>query len=171
MTTHTVPAAGAMTWRRLVLALTARSLRSPSLGVALLRVAWRFRKRGWYKVARSFRFRRATTYAGECTPRTAITMPSRRRTTSNDTRDGRFDHSSAVPARTLEEAIRAQAYGLGFDLAGITTLGPADTAPHFDAWLDRGYAGDMHYLAQVGATSDATRGCRSRACAARSSSR
>ena len=39
-TTHTVPAAtvsasSANTWRRLVLALTARSLRSPSLGVAL----------------------------------------------------------------------------------------------------------------------------------------
>jgi hypothetical protein len=55
-TTHTVPVAtvpvaGAMTWRRLVLALTARSLRSPSLGVTLLRVAWRFRKRGWYKAA------------------------------------------------------------------------------------------------------------------------
>ena len=54
MTTHTVPVAAApiaraMTWRRLVLARIARSLRSPSLGVALLRVAWRFRKRGWYK--------------------------------------------------------------------------------------------------------------------------
>jgi hypothetical protein len=48
MNTHTVPASGAMTWRRLVLALVVRSLLSPSLGVALLRVAWRFRKRGWY---------------------------------------------------------------------------------------------------------------------------
>jgi hypothetical protein len=46
----TVPAAAGNSWPRLVLALTARSLRSPSLGVALLRVAWRFRKRGWYKV-------------------------------------------------------------------------------------------------------------------------
>ncbi len=53
---------------------------------------------------------------------------------------------AAAPSRTLEEAIRAQAYGLGFDLAGITTLGPVDTAPHFDRWLERGYAGDMHYL-------------------------
>ena len=48
MNNHTVSAAGAMTWPRLVLALTARSLLSPSLGVALVRVAWRFRKRGWY---------------------------------------------------------------------------------------------------------------------------
>ena len=52
----------------------------------------------------------------------------------------------AAPARTLEDSIRAQAYGLGFDLVGITTLGSMDTAPHFDRWLDRGYAGDMHYL-------------------------
>ena len=48
--------------------------------------------------------------------------------------------------RALEDAIRAQAYGLGFDLVGITTLGGMETAPHFDRWLERGYAGDMHYL-------------------------
>ena len=53
---------------------------------------------------------------------------------------------AAAPARTLEDRIRAQGYGLGFDLVGITTLGAMDTAPHFDAWLDRGFAGDMHYL-------------------------
>ena len=51
-----------------------------------------------------------------------------------------------APAGALESAIRAQAYGLGFDLVGITTLGPMETAPHFDQWLGRGYAGDMHYL-------------------------
>ena len=28
----------------------------------------------------------------------------------------------------LEDLIKAQAYGLGFDLVGITTLGPAPTA-------------------------------------------
>ena len=36
-------------WNRLVLVLVLRSLRDPALGVALLRVAWRFRKRGWYR--------------------------------------------------------------------------------------------------------------------------
>jgi epoxyqueuosine reductase len=46
----------------------------------------------------------------------------------------------------LETLIKAQAYGLGFDLAGITTLGPATTAPAFDDWLARGYAGEMSYL-------------------------
>ena len=54
----------------------------------------------------------------------------------------------AAPDATLESLIKAQAYGLGFDLAGITTVGLADTAPAFDEWLDRGYAGDMDYLAR-----------------------
>lgn len=42
--------------------------------------------------------------------------------------------------------IKAQAYGLGFDLAGITALGPAETADALDAWLARGYAGEMAYM-------------------------
>ena len=37
-----------MTWTRLVLALIARSVAHPRLGVDLLRVAWRFRDRRWY---------------------------------------------------------------------------------------------------------------------------
>lgn len=52
----------------------------------------------------------------------------------------------APVGRSLEEGIRVQGYGLGFDLVGITALGDMVTSPHFDAWLDRGYAGDMHYL-------------------------
>ena len=51
----------------------------------------------------------------------------------------------AAPAR-LEALLKAQAYGLGFDLAGIATLGPAETAHHFERWLDAGRAGEMHYL-------------------------
>ena len=46
----------------------------------------------------------------------------------------------------LEPRIKAQAYGLGFDLCGIATLGPASTAAHFDRWLTRGFAGEMYYL-------------------------
>ena len=46
----------------------------------------------------------------------------------------------------IESRIKAQAYGLGFDLVGITTLGPAETAGVFEAWLAKGYAGDMDYL-------------------------
>jgi len=52
----------------------------------------------------------------------------------------------ATQKSALEQRIKAQAFGLGFDLAGIARLGPADTAQAFDEWLARGYAGDMHYL-------------------------
>ena len=38
-----------MPWLRLTLRLALRALRSPSLAVDLLRVAWRFRARGWYR--------------------------------------------------------------------------------------------------------------------------
>ena len=42
--------------------------------------------------------------------------------------------------------VKAQAYGLGFDLAGVARLGPAETAEAFDEWVARGYAGEMHYM-------------------------
>lgn len=48
----------------------------------------------------------------------------------------------------IEERIRAQAYGLGFDLVGIATLGPVEGASALDDWLDHGYAGDMEYIAR-----------------------
>jgi epoxyqueuosine reductase len=54
--------------------------------------------------------------------------------------------ASVTQANALEERIKAQAFGLGFDLAGVARLGPADTAQAFDDWVARGYAGDMHYL-------------------------
>lgn len=38
-----------MRWSSLTLALIARSLRNPATGLALVRVGWRFRRRGWYK--------------------------------------------------------------------------------------------------------------------------
>lgn len=48
----------------------------------------------------------------------------------------------------IEGRIKAQAYGLGFDLVGITTLGPAESASAFEDWLAKGYAGEMDYLAR-----------------------
>ncbi len=50
------------------------------------------------------------------------------------------------PTINLSQLIKAQAYGLGFDLAGITALGPMETATAFDEWIERGFAGDMDYL-------------------------
>jgi epoxyqueuosine reductase len=54
--------------------------------------------------------------------------------------------TAVAPDARLEELIKAQAYGLGFDLVGITRLGPAETAREYQEWLGRGYAGDMAYL-------------------------
>lgn len=54
--------------------------------------------------------------------------------------------ATAAPGTSLEQLIKAQAYGLGFDLAGITTLGPTETSEAFDEWLSLGYAGEMEYL-------------------------
>jgi epoxyqueuosine reductase len=54
-------------------------------------------------------------------------------------------------ASRLATLIKAQAYALGFDLAGITDLGPAPTAPAFDEWLTRGYAGEMAYMTRTAA--------------------
>lgn len=51
-------------------------------------------------------------------------------------------------AQQLEPLIRAQAYGLGFDLVGIAALGPAETAAAFERWLAEGRDGEMAYLAR-----------------------
>jgi len=51
-------------------------------------------------------------------------------------------HSAAELARLA----RAHAYALGFDLVGITALGPVESAAEFDRWLEAGRAGAMHYL-------------------------
>jgi epoxyqueuosine reductase len=46
----------------------------------------------------------------------------------------------------LESLLKAQAYGLGFDLVGITAPGPMETADAFDSWIESGYSGEMDYL-------------------------
>ena len=38
-----------MGWGRLTLALAGRAIADPPLAIDLLRVAWRFRVRGWYR--------------------------------------------------------------------------------------------------------------------------
>jgi epoxyqueuosine reductase len=49
---------------------------------------------------------------------------------------------------SLEARIKQRARELGFDPVGITSLGPAPTYEKFREWLDRGYAGEMTYLAR-----------------------
>jgi epoxyqueuosine reductase len=56
---------------------------------------------------------------------------------------------TGAPARPLEQRILAQAYALGFDLAGIARLGPPDTLAFYDAWLDAGHHGTMTYMART----------------------
>jgi epoxyqueuosine reductase len=54
--------------------------------------------------------------------------------------------SAVAESVPLEDLIKGQAYGLGFDLVGITALGPMETSGAFDAWVAKGYAGEMDYL-------------------------
>lgn len=49
---------------------------------------------------------------------------------------------AALPAAL----VKAQAYGLGFDLVGIARLGPAETHAAYQDWIARGMQGDMDYL-------------------------
>ena len=49
---------------------------------------------------------------------------------------------------SFESRLKAQALGLGFDLAGITTLGPVETHARFESWLAAGQHGTMDYLAR-----------------------
>jgi epoxyqueuosine reductase len=55
------------------------------------------------------------------------------------------------PGAALSRLIVAQAYGLGFDAAGIASLGVPETLPQFEAWLGAGRQGNMEYLGGDGA--------------------
>lgn len=47
---------------------------------------------------------------------------------------------------SFEARLKAQALGLGFDLAGITTLGPAESHGAFADWIAADRHGEMDYL-------------------------
>lgn len=59
--------------------------------------------------------------------------------------EGRAGATRVLPAA---ETIKAQAYALGFDLAGIARLGPARTFGSFEQWLARGKGGEMGWLSR-----------------------
>src|SRR5450755_4131149 len=46
----------------------------------------------------------------------------------------------------LEPRLKEQAHLLGFDLVGVAPAGPADGFDRLRDWLDRGFAGEMHYM-------------------------
>jgi epoxyqueuosine reductase len=54
--------------------------------------------------------------------------------------------TAAVRSQQIAERAKAIAYGLGFDLAGIATLGEAATTPHLREWIARGFHGEMTYM-------------------------
>lgn len=56
-----------------------------------------------------------------------------------------------MTGHSLSERLKAQAYGFGFDLAGIVALGEPDTRAHFDTWLANNRHGAMAYLDGDGA--------------------
>ena len=62
-----------------------------------------------------------------------------------------------MTATSAATQVKGAAYALGFDLVGITRLGPAETAPQFREWLAKGYAGTMGYLARGANKRDDTR--------------
>ncbi len=47
---------------------------------------------------------------------------------------------------SLSSRIKAEARRLGFALVGILPAGPSLTHPFYQAWLGKGYAGEMGYL-------------------------
>jgi epoxyqueuosine reductase len=59
-----------------------------------------------------------------------------------------IDAGTSSEHSTRAGLLKAQAYGLGFDLAGIVRLGPTESSDVFERWLARGHAGDMEYLAR-----------------------
>src|SRR5689334_10305933 len=72
-------------------------------------------------------------------------------------RDGSTGATDGSGARELALLAKAHAFALGFDLVGITELGPAETAPAFDAWVEAGRAGTMAYLERGAAKRHDTR--------------
>ena len=71
--------------------------------------------------------------------------------------DGSIAELDAERRTELARLTKAHAYALGFDLVGITALGPAATAPAFDAWIEAGRAGTMAYLERGAAKRHDTR--------------
>jgi epoxyqueuosine reductase len=50
----------------------------------------------------------------------------------------------------LEDRLKQQAHGLGFELAGIAPATPADGFARLCSWLARGFAGEMGYMNRHG---------------------
>jgi len=67
------------------------------------------------------------------------------------TAEGSTAGESPIDADALTARLKAQAYGVGFNLAGVAALGVPDTLAYFDAWLAAGHHGPLAYLDGDGA--------------------
>ncbi|HJU75319.1 MAG TPA: QueG-associated DUF1730 domain-containing protein, partial [Gemmatimonadaceae bacterium] len=54
----------------------------------------------------------------------------------------------------LGARLKAQAYGVGFDLAGIVRLAASRTFAHYTDWVQAGHAGEMAYMTRGEASRD-----------------
>lgn len=88
--------------------------------------------------------------------RRATPPPTPRRRRPGELPPGATPHV-LVPPPGFAERVKAEAYARGADRAGITTLGPAPTAPWFRDWLAAGHAGTMDYLHRGAEARDDTR--------------
>jgi epoxyqueuosine reductase len=66
---------------------------------------------------------------------------------STGTRGGQAP-AAAAEHEGFRTRLEGQAYGLGFDLVGVTDLGVPESVAHFDAWLDAGHHAGMDYMAR-----------------------
>ncbi len=53
-----------------------------------------------------------------------------------------------IPLTSLTEQLKSQAHELGFVLCGVTLAAAPRRLQSFHAWLEAGYAGEMHYLSE-----------------------
>ncbi len=92
--------------------------------------------------------------------------PSESRTPPRARRSSADPRAADGEARSLRESIRTEARGLGFDQVGFA---PAETPAHAEAylaWLERGWHGEMAYMAREDAVrrrlspAEALAGCR-----------
>lgn len=60
-------------------------------------------------------------------------------------------HAGLEDSHELTRRLIAQAYGLGFDAAGVTSLGSPATLEAFNRWIAEGRNGRMEYMAGEGA--------------------
>jgi len=118
----------------------------PRLAVDLVRLAWSFRARDWWRrppflplPPREYtRWRMFTAYGDEDAVPPGGRCGQLRPLAPRD--DG------VVNPVEQAAAIKRRATALGFAAAGVTTLKPNAHAPELDRWLEAGYAGTMTYL-------------------------